>query len=113
MKRKALGEEHPSVASTLNNIASVYDDQGRYEEALEHYERALAVRRKALGEEHPDVGDTLYNMAIVYKKQGRYAEAASSYDAAGDTYAKAYGEDHDETLDARRDADGMRKEIKP
>ena len=104
---KALGEEHPGVATTLNGMASVYRSQGRYEEALEHYERALAVRRKALGEEHHYVGDTLYNIAEVYDNQGRYSEAASSYDAAADTYAKAYGEDHDETLDATRRADSM------
>ncbi len=31
---KALGPEHPDVARSLNNLAMVYTDQGKYEEAI-------------------------------------------------------------------------------
>jgi tetratricopeptide (TPR) repeat protein len=94
VRRKALGEDHPHVASMLYNMASVYGKQGRHEEALEHYERALAVARKALGEEHPDVATTLNNMAGVYSRRRRRPTQAS-FDAvaaaavvAGDQTAK-------------------------
>ena len=30
--------------TTLNNIGGVYDHQGRYDEALETYQQALAIR---------------------------------------------------------------------
>ena len=66
-----LGEEHRTIAATLNNIAVVYDTQGRYEKALEFYGRALAMRLKRLREDHPDVAATLNYMAIVYETQGR------------------------------------------
>jgi hypothetical protein len=33
IKEKALGEEHPSVAASLNNLAALYYTQGRYTEA--------------------------------------------------------------------------------
>jgi tetratricopeptide (TPR) repeat protein len=79
VRRKAQGEEHPSFATTLNNMAGVYDDQGRHEEALEMYRRVLEVRRKALGEEHPSFATTLHNMAMVYRGQGRYDEALEMY----------------------------------
>jgi hypothetical protein len=34
VRRKAPGEEHPDVAGTLDNMALVYDSQGRYEMGL-------------------------------------------------------------------------------
>ena len=38
-------EEHPDVASTLNNIGALYGILGRNEEALVKFERALAIYR--------------------------------------------------------------------
>ncbi len=40
---KTLGSEHPSVATTYNNIGSVMDNQGEYEKALEYYEKSLEL----------------------------------------------------------------------
>ena len=39
----------------LNNLAALYDNQGRYAEAEPLYKRALAIQEKALGPDHPDV----------------------------------------------------------
>ena len=33
IKEKALGPEHPDVAVSLNNLASLYQSQGKYAEA--------------------------------------------------------------------------------
>ena len=41
LKKKSLGDEHVSVADTLNNMANVFD-QGEYEKALEYYEESLS-----------------------------------------------------------------------
>ena len=60
---KALGPEHPSVATGLNNLAEVYSAQGRYAEAEPLHKRALAIREKALGPEHPDVAQSLNNLS--------------------------------------------------
>lgn len=48
---KALGKEHPSAIDAANSIALVYSSQGRYEEALVWYERALAGYEKAFWED--------------------------------------------------------------
>jgi tetratricopeptide (TPR) repeat protein len=37
----------------LNNLAALYDAQGRYGEAEPLYKRALAITEKALGPDHP------------------------------------------------------------
>ena len=63
---QAHGPNDRATAAALNNLAVVYWNQGRYEEALKAYGRALAIREKALGPEHPEVAQTLNNLAIVY-----------------------------------------------
>ncbi len=78
--RKLLGEEHSLVATSLNNLAALYESQGRYNEAAEPLcLQALTLRRKLLGEEHPDIGTSLNNLAGLYTSQGRYDEAESYY----------------------------------
>nr|MDZ8101145.1 tetratricopeptide repeat protein [Nostoc sp. DedSLP01] len=92
--KKRLGEEHPSVATSLNNLAELYRSQGRYSEAEPLYIQALALRRKLLGEEHPDVAASLNNLAALYESQGRYSEAEPLYIQALALRRKLLGEEH-------------------
>ena len=39
----------------MDKLARLYHTQGKYEEALAHYLRALQIKEKQLGAEHPDV----------------------------------------------------------
>jgi tetratricopeptide (TPR) repeat protein len=48
----------------LNNLAALYDAQGRYAEAEPLYRRAVAIAEKALGPDHPRVGTALNNLAM-------------------------------------------------
>ncbi len=41
---KALGPEHPQVATSLNNLALLYDAQGKYAEAEPLYKRSYRRR---------------------------------------------------------------------
>ena len=72
----------PTVATSLNNLAVLYRDQGKYAEAEPLYQRALAIREKALGSDHPDVAASLNNLAELYRDQGKYAEAEPLYQRA-------------------------------
>ena len=72
---KALGPDHPHVATALNNLAQLYQAQGRYADAEPLYKRSLAIYEKALGPDHPDVATSLNNLAELYQAQGRYADA--------------------------------------
>jgi len=47
--------DDPRLATSLGNLATLYQAQGRYAEAGPLHERALAIREAALGPEHPDV----------------------------------------------------------
>ena len=94
IREKALGPDHPDVAASLNNLATLYIDQGRYAEAEPLLKRALAIREKALGPDHPDVAQSLHNLAVLYQVQGRYAEAEPLYKRALAIKEKALGHDH-------------------
>ncbi|MHC5823073.1 MAG: tetratricopeptide repeat protein, partial [Nostoc sp.] len=92
--KKRLGDEHPDVASSLNNLASLYRSQGRYSDAEPLHIQALALRRKLLGEEHPNVAQSLNNLALLYYSQGRYSEAEPLYIQALALTRKLLGEEH-------------------
>ncbi len=70
-----LGPEHPKVATSLNNLAELYREQGRYEEAEPRYNRSLAIREKVLGPEHPAVALSLNNLALLYYAHGQLGSA--------------------------------------
>ncbi len=72
---QAFGPIHPSVATSLNNLAALYYTQEQYTQAEPLFKRSLAIREKALGPDHPDVAQSLENMAALYKKSGREMEA--------------------------------------
>ena len=51
--KTSLGKDHPTVATTWNNMGTVHYKQGKYRQALELYRQALPVRQKSLGPNHP------------------------------------------------------------
>ena len=63
------------MAVNLNDLARVYQAQGKYAEAESLYQRALVINEKALGPEHPHTVNNLNDLAVLYKYQGKYAEA--------------------------------------
>ena len=62
---KALGPEHPNVASGLNNLAEFSRVQGKYAEAEQLFKRSFAIREKILEPEHPKVATSLNNLARI------------------------------------------------
>src|SRR5690348_9264537 len=62
-KEKAYGPEHLEVATSLNNLALLYQELGRYADAEPLYMKSLATREKMLGPNHAVVGLSLNNLA--------------------------------------------------
>jgi len=58
------------VATSLNNLATLYYAQGQFDDAEALFQRALAIWEKVLGPEHPDVATSLDNLAQLYYAQG-------------------------------------------
>src|SRR5262245_27483360 len=61
LREKALGPMHPDVARSLNDLATVYGEQGDYRTAHSLHLRALDIRERALGPTHPQVAESLNN----------------------------------------------------
>ena len=57
----------PDDATATFNLAVAIEDQGRYDEALKQYERAVAIDGKN--------ADAHYNAARLYEKTGEYTAA--------------------------------------
>ena len=58
IREKALGPDHPDVATSLNNLAVLYNNQGRYADCREAAPAPFRVvgtgshRRRSLGHHH-------------------------------------------------------------
>ena len=76
---KALGPDHPQVATSLNNLAALYRAQGKYAEAEPLYLETLETRKRVLGDDHPDTLGSMGTLAWLYQNQGRYEEAEPLY----------------------------------
>lgn len=68
------GKNHPDAATSLNNLARLYDTQGQYAQAEPLYKRA-GDRGKGPRPDHPDVALSLNNLAALYRATNRGKEA--------------------------------------
>ena len=75
MRKQAEGAEHPSVAATSTELASVLMQQGRYAEAEPYLTEALAIYRAAYADDHPSTAEVLVGLGRLYLTQGRPTEA--------------------------------------
>ncbi|TWT94435.1 tetratricopeptide repeat protein [Stieleria varia] len=72
---QTYGEDHPSVAAALNNLAALFQATNRLAEAEPLMRRALAIDEQSYGAEHPDVAIDLNNLAALLQETNRPAEA--------------------------------------
>jgi CHAT domain-containing protein/Tfp pilus assembly protein PilF len=79
VREKIQGELHPATATSLNNLALLYQSMGKYADAAKLLQRSLEIRRKVLGEEHPDVAISFNNLGRANELMGQYAKAEPLY----------------------------------
>jgi tetratricopeptide (TPR) repeat protein len=89
-----LGEEHPYVAGSYNNLARLYSEQGKNSEAEQLYIKALDLMQRLLGEDHPYTASVYQNLARLYRFQGRNSEAEPLYIKTLELMKYLLGEDH-------------------
>lgn len=96
--RALFGDEHPSTAMILNNLAVTYEDRGKLKEAALLHQQALAIRRSTLGENHLDTITSLSSLASLSHEQGKLEQAASLYREALATQRQLLGDEHPDTI---------------
>ena len=89
-----LGPDHPSVATSLGNLAGLLRATGRLAEAEPLYRRALAIGEASLGPDHPRVATSLGNLGGLLRDTGRLAEAEPLYRRALAIGEASLGPDH-------------------
>lgn len=70
MYQQIYKDDHPEIASTLNNLGSIHVSLGQYQEGVRYLEQSLAMRQKIYLGDHPDVADTLVNLSDVHHTIG-------------------------------------------
>ena len=69
-QNELLGPNHPNTLSSMNNLAGLYKNQGKYDLAEPLYVECLELRKTILGPNHPDTLISMNNLAGLYESQG-------------------------------------------
>ncbi|CAF4613857.1 unnamed protein product, partial [Rotaria magnacalcarata] len=82
-----LYQELLKSASTDSERAHIYHQlgiknyhQGKYQEAVKFYEKALEIKRKTLPEDDVSLAPTYSNIGIAYNNMGEYSKALEYYE---------------------------------
>jgi tetratricopeptide (TPR) repeat protein len=92
--KQVYGEQHPAVATTLNNMGTAYNSLGDAKRALTYFQQALTIDKQISGEQHPDVAISLNNMGEAYHSLGDAEQALDYYQQALTIWKQVYGEQH-------------------
>ena len=71
IREKTLPPDHPEIAESLNNLATLYKDEGNYKEAVPLYTRCIEIVEKTEGPNSPHAATVLLHLAEILKKTGR------------------------------------------
>jgi eukaryotic-like serine/threonine-protein kinase len=75
LRLASLGEGHPDVATSLDELGQLLWEMGEYPEAEEALRQALHIREEAFGPWSLEVAEVLDRLGSVLVTQGRFAEA--------------------------------------
>ena len=90
------------MAKSYNNIGLVYDSQGKYDDALDYYQKSLKIKITAVGSDHPDVAISKFNIASLLRNMDKAAESKQMFTEAAGIFRAALGADHPHTKMAER-----------
>ena len=71
--------DHPSTLTSVNNLGSLLEAQGKLEEAEVLYRRALEGFERVLGVDHPNTLTSVNNLGWLLQDQGKLEEAEVLY----------------------------------
>ncbi len=92
--RRELGDEGPSAALAWVNLAALFLEQGKLDEAEPWMQRGRETLERTLGAQHPATAQVIGNMARLRHAQGRFAEAEVLLDGALEALQSILGTQH-------------------
>jgi non-specific serine/threonine protein kinase/serine/threonine-protein kinase len=98
VRRRLLGERHKDTLESLNWLANVLQEQGKYAQAEAIRANILEVQQRVVGEEHPDTLSSMNHLASVYRSEGKNDKASELAAKTLDIQRRLLGEEHPDTL---------------
>lgn len=80
--QQKYGENHPETALAMNDLATFYIAQGKYDQAEPLLLNALGIQERTLGEDHIDVATSCSNLGELNYYKERFDEAEKYYQRA-------------------------------
>jgi CHAT domain-containing protein/tetratricopeptide (TPR) repeat protein len=75
--------DHDNLATSVNNLAVLYKDQGKLSAAKPLYEEVLGIWRRLFGNrDHNSLATSINNLAGLYQDQGNFSAAEPLYEEA-------------------------------
>ncbi len=75
MRKKILGDQHPSVGDTLIRLAMMHNEEGSYEKALALLDSAVSIYTQAYGASHPKSALAIRHQARAHLGLANFAKA--------------------------------------
>ncbi len=82
MNERQFGKNHIQTANSMHDLATIYQSQEDYSQAITLYERALRARVVILGENNIDTLNTIMGLADIYQITKKYELALPYYERA-------------------------------
>ncbi len=87
IREALLGQSHPDLAESLNNLGVLLQKQGNYEEARAYFQRVLEMDQALYPKDrypqgHPALATELANLGDLLQEQGNYGEARAYFQRA-------------------------------
>lgn len=96
---KRFGDNHPSRADCLHNVAMALEKLNRFEESQKLLERSLEIRKRVLPADHPDFAFSFHSLGRVLVAQGKLLSALEFFEEGIRIRRAALGPDHPRTAD--------------
>jgi Tfp pilus assembly protein PilF len=98
LREQSLGLRHPSTAVSMNDLASLLYQEGRYAESAAQFHAAVPVYRAVYGAEHPEVATLLNNLGRSDLMAGQVDDAIPQLEQALAMTVKLKGPTHDDVV---------------
>jgi eukaryotic-like serine/threonine-protein kinase len=99
LRRQALGNESPDVATSLNQLGKVARLRGDYARSELLFREALSMRRRLLGDGSKAVAETLHNLGVLLVDRRNFGGAESSLKEALAMRRKLFGDESAEVAE--------------
>ncbi len=91
---REFGEDHLETVTAYLQLANLFADQGRSDDAIALYEIVRRRRARLLGAQHPSVASALFNLALLLQETGALAEARAKLERVLEIRRESLGPEH-------------------